>query len=768
MPLTPGTRLGSYEIVSLLGAGGMGEVYKAKDLKLGRDVAIKVLREGLASDPERLRRFEQEARAASSLNHPNIITIYDIGEHEGTRYIAMEYVEGKTLREMLGGEPLPTKKLIKLSTQIADGLAKAHTAGIVHRDLKPENLMVTSEGFVKILDFGLAKLMPQSTDADSEMDTVTKATQQGVLLGTLQYMSPEQAASRPIDYRSDQFSFGSILYEMATGRTAFKKDTMPQTLAAIIQDEPEPLITLNEKVPAHFPAIVERCLAKLPEERYDSTRDLARELRSVQEVPSVRRSRRAFLMATTGLLAAFVALAVGLNVGGLRQRLLGGATAPAKPSVAVLPFQNLSPDAENEYFSDGMTEEIISKLSRIQNLQVASRTSVTRFKSTKLDVKDVGEELGVRYLLEGSVRKAGNRVRITAQLIDASTGFHLWSDVFDGDLEDVFGMQEATALKIAEELDLQLSPEETEALHWRYTQNPEAYDAYLRGWALIEAFHGPVDDAEEKLTPAREHFEKALGLDADYPLALAGMSLVESLNYALVESNPDDLQRAEELARQALEIDPQLPESYIALALVHFYRGDPVSGANELREALRLEPNNGYTWCELAANLNEQEPPKPYEAEEAAREGIRLQPSWFFGHDQLGFALELQERFQEAILAYQHALELNPHFKAGHVSLGRMHVAERNYAQALAEFKKAEQMEADAWSIGLDAGRLIVRISAAHAALGDTEKALAELERAHASGYRDTTVIQADPHLASMRDDPRFQDLVRRMNFPDP
>jgi len=292
MPLTPGTRLGSYEIVSLLGAGGMGEVYKAKDLKLGRDVAIKVLREDLASDPERLRRFEQEARAASSLNHPNIVTIHDIGEHEGTRYIAMEYVEGKTLREMLGGEPLPTKKLLKLSTQIADGLAKAHSAGIVHRDLKPENLVVSEDGFVKILDFGLAKLVPEPSEVDSEMATKAKETREGVVLGTVQYMSPEQAAGRPVDYHSDQFSLGSILYEMATGRLAFQRETVPQTQAAIIAEEPEPVRAVNPPVPVQLARIIERCLNKDPKERYDSTRDLARDIKDVEEVSSVTSTKR--------------------------------------------------------------------------------------------------------------------------------------------------------------------------------------------------------------------------------------------------------------------------------------------------------------------------------------------------------------------------------------------------------------------------------------------------------------------------------------------
>jgi len=283
MPIVAGTRLAHYEILEPIGKGGMGEVYRAKDLKLHRDVAVKVLREDIASSPDRLRRFEQEARAASALNHPNIITIYDIGKHGPTSYIAMEYVDGKTLRKMLDGGPLPTKKLLQVATQIAEGLAKAHSAGIAHRDLKPENLIITNDGLVKILDFGLAKLLPESSVVDSEKTTMAKGTREGLIIGTMQYMSPEQAAGRPIDHRSDQFSFGVVLYEMGTGSPAFKRDTGAETLTAIIREEPKPLAVLNTNLPFHFRWVVEHCLAKNPEERYDSTRDLARELQGALE-----------------------------------------------------------------------------------------------------------------------------------------------------------------------------------------------------------------------------------------------------------------------------------------------------------------------------------------------------------------------------------------------------------------------------------------------------------------------------------------------------
>ena len=391
MRLDPGARLGSYEIVSSLGVGGMGEVYRAKDLELGREAAIKVLRKELASQPDALKRFEREARTASALNHPNIITIYHIGEHKGARYIAMELVEGQTLRALLSESPLSVKKTLDLATQIARGLAKAHAAGIVHRDLKPENLMVTDDGLVIILDFGLAKLIPQGSEVDAEMATMTKATQAGTLLGTVQYMSPEQAASRPVDYRSDQFSFGSILYEMATGKLSFKRETMPQTLAAIIDDEPEPIRRLNETIPGELTAIVERCLAKKPDERYESTRDLADDLKNVPETSS----------------AADV-----------------GPTSPTRiDSIAVLPLRNLSGDPDQEYLADGITEALIINLAKIGALKVISRTSVMRYKGTdKPAVEDRprAQRRGHRRRFGGPLRGSGSCNRTAHSRPDGS------------------------------------------------------------------------------------------------------------------------------------------------------------------------------------------------------------------------------------------------------------------------------------------------------------------------------------------------------------
>ena len=392
-----GKSFGHYGVLERLGSGGMGEVYRAKDLKLGRDVAIKVLPEELASDPEPLRRFEQEARAASALNHPNIITIYEIGEYEGTPFIAMEHVEGETLREILAEAPLPTKKLLQIATQIAEGLAKAHAAGIVHRDLKPENLMVRSDGLVKILDFGLAKLTGPPVEIQSETETKTKlGTQVRTILGTVQYMSPEQASGRSVDHRSDQFSLGLILYEMATGKATFKRDTAAATLAAIIEGKAEPMTRLDPSLPGSFRRTVERCLLKEPEGRYASTDELAKELEQARDgVGGLLAGvwlRRSAMIAMVGFVAALLAV-VGLNLGEIRDRLLGGPSGIQ--SIAVLPLRNVSGDPEQEYFSDGMTEALISNLAKIGALKVISRTSVMRYKGTEKSLPEIARELNV-------------------------------------------------------------------------------------------------------------------------------------------------------------------------------------------------------------------------------------------------------------------------------------------------------------------------------------------------------------------------------------
>ena len=464
MALSAATRLGPYEIIDLLGSGGMGEVYRATDTRLGRTVAVKIL------DNQFSERFETEARAISSVNHPNICALYDIGDHEGRSYLVLEYLEGKPLQG-----PLILDEALRLATQIAGALEAAHAKGIVHRDLKPANIMVTASG-VKLLDFGLAKLA-KTSDAD-----ITR-TLEGTVMGTAAYMAPEQAEGRSIDARSDVFSFGAVVHEMLTGRRAFRGDSVVAVLSAVLRDHPEPL---GPAVPPALVAIITRCLRKNPEERFQ----YMREVRSALE--ALRAPSQQFLSAPV-------------------------AVQPSCPdaSIAVLPFANLSADKENEYFSDGLSEEIINALTHVPGLKVTARTSAFAFRGEKQDIRKIAETLNVRTILDGSVRRAGNRIRVSAQLINAADGYHLWSERYDRGMEDVFAVQDEISAAIAEALKLEFSCEV--AAIRPHTPNLPAYEALLKGRHALSKL------TPEGLATSRQFFEQAIGLDPQFALAYVGL-----------------------------------------------------------------------------------------------------------------------------------------------------------------------------------------------------------------------------------------------------
>jgi TolB-like protein/Flp pilus assembly protein TadD len=548
-----------------------------------------------------------------------------------------------------------------------------------------------------------------------------------------------------------------VLYEMATGQRPFQERLATALANDIINKPPPPPGRLKPDLSSRLEEVILKCLEKEPEHRYQSAREVLADFRRLGAAPiavsSARSVVRRWVLAVVALLV-LVGGAVGISVW-RQQRVAPPASAvAAKPSLAVLPFENLSPDPENEYFSDGMTEEITSKLSRIQNLQVAARTSAARFKGSDKDIKEIGTELGVRYVLEGSVRKAGNRVRITAQLIDTASGFHLWAEDFEGELKDVFAVQEETALKIAEALNLRLSPQEQQAVQRRYTDNPEAYDAYLRGQALVEYFSIP-----EKLEAARRHFEQALQLDPDYALALAGLATVDAEYNRNIDPDPARLQRAEELAQRALTLEPQLARAHIALGQVYGNRYDYVRAAEQMREATQLEPDNPYAWDFLSWALGYQQPPDARGAEEAAREALRLQPNFPGAYYHLGRALLHRQRYEEAIGAFKHSLELSPDFNTGSYGLAQVYLAQEAYDRALAEWNKSGGLRKSAIGFAL--------LGSIYAAQGKKENALAELEKALAAGYRDFAYLDASPYFDSLRADPRFQTLLRRMNFPE-
>jgi serine/threonine-protein kinase len=736
----------------------MGEVYRARDLRLRRDVAIKIMPPELAADPGRLARFEREARMASALNHPNIVTIHAIDEHAGRPYIAMELVEGKTFRRILEDGPVPAATFLPLLIQVAEGLAKAHAAGIVHRDLKPENLMITDDGLVKILDFGLAKLVLGGDDSGSNLTTVAHPTREGTLLGTVQYMSPEQALGRALDHRTDQFSFGSILYEMATGKPAFQRDSMPQTLTAIIEDEPEPMSRVAEHVPGELTMLLERCLEKEASERYESTDELVRELHRVPAEASGD-PRRAD--ATTG-----------------------GATVE---SIAVLPFRNLSGDPTQEFLADGVTEALIIDLAKIGALKVISRTSVMRYKGTDKPLPKIGRELGVDGIVEGSVARVGDRIRVTAQLLHAPTDRHLWAESYERDFKDLLVLQSEAAQAVAAEIQVALTAEEAQRLLPAREVNPEAHEAYLRG-----TFHRfqftPAD-----LDKALEFFDLALQKDPDYALAYVGISHVWSHRLVLGVVPPREAgPKWEVAASKAIELDDTLASAHEGLAGFRCWHEYDWDGAEpEFQRAIELNPNDGQarvSYGHFLAAVRGREK----EARDQLERALELDPLNSFYQGFYAVYLVMYGHYDEAIAQCRLALQTSPNFylarhclwfsfkemgrlddafrevKALHASFGDRDM-EDALTQGHAEGGYPGAMQRAADSLAARSRQMFVRpfqIAHYYDEAGQTDLAFEWLEKAYEARDHDMAYLRVLPLSDRLRTDPRFHDMLERMNLP--
>ena len=785
MALSAGTRLGPYEILAPLGAGGMGEVYRARDTRLLREVAIKVLPPSLADRPEALERFEREAQAVAALSHPHIVVIHDVGHEGRTSYLVMELLEGETLHERLKSGPLPGSVAIDLARKVATALAAAHARGVIHRDLKPENLFLTGDT-IKVLDFGLAKaLMPPATDDASESRTATRHTLPGSVLGTMGYVSPEQLRGQGADARSDIFAFGAVLFEMLTGRRAFGGESTIERASAILRDRPD--LAQSGASPALM-AVVYRCLEKEPSARYQTAQELVDALRDLSPAGAASgpprsaersRLRRALLVAS---LAAVVLLAFALWR--FRAAPSGGA-APAISALAILPLANLTGDPAQDYIVDGIHDALVATLSNIPALRVTSRTSVRSAQLKGLGIPEIASRLGVDAVVEGSVLRQGSLVRVTTELIAAAPERPLWSASFDGETDHVFALQSEVAQAITQQLRGQLTPADVLRLAGPKPVRPEAEEAYLRGR------HSWRAQNESSVREAIDYFEEALRQQPDFPLAYSG--LADSF-IALSWVGPDPIPAAEAYARakaaasRALELDPTAAEAWVSLGIVHWrYDWDWPAAEQAFRHALDLKGSSAeaHHWYALFLATRGRHGEARGEMEIARRLDplsllISVNTAWtayFAGrYDDARRGIEsamrfwpgvsvlfyhralLQERAGKlglAIADLEHAVELGGPLPYLLGTLGYMQGRAGDEAGARSTLGRLERQRSSPAS----AAALV------HVGLGEHARALAELDRALAERDAYLVFLKANPLWDSLRDDAGFRDLMRRVGF---
>jgi eukaryotic-like serine/threonine-protein kinase len=765
--LVAGQTVAHYKVISEVGVGGQGVVYKAMDTKLGRAVALKFLPPELTLHSNRLKRFQQEARTVAGLNHPNILTIYEIGADDSDEYIASELIEGETLRQRLARGRIPLNEAVDIAIQVAGALAAAHSAGIVHRDVKPENIMLRPDGYVKVLDFGIAKLAEQElpVTVPEEEALLLVETNLGSVLGTVRYMSPEQARGSPVDKCTDIWSLGVVLYEMTVGHAPFAGDTPREVMTAILIAEPPPALTnYIAQTPDALQQIVTKTLQKDPGQRYQNAGEMLEALKALR--------RKLELAAEMGK------------------------NAPEK-SIAVLPFENLSDDKANAYFADGIQEEILTRLSRIGDLKVISRTSTQRFRKTTEPVREIARQLGVAKILEGSVRKAGEKVRVHVQLIDTENDVHIWAERYDRQLVDIFAVESEIAAKIADSLQAKLTDAEQRAIASRPTENSEAHELYLRGRFCWNKWLGGASMPAPEFDKSRQYYQQAIELDPNYALAYAGLADFYGFAFGFGLLPPEEkwAKAEEENAKKALELDPTLGEAYNSLACDKlYYHRDWPGAERDFRRGLELSPNFAemhahYAFCLVLFGRNEEalvemrraldlDPLSPrfgfssarlfffvrqYDAAlDQCRKTLELDPGSGFAHELLGDAYEKKQMQKEAIAEWSKALHLSGVDEDGSL-------LERTYAKsgfdaavhALAQ-KRLERLKEKAAR-----GEYVpaVEYITAYMRLGDKEQAFAWLAKAFEERNRLAFEIKVNPIFDPLRDDSRFEQLMARV-FP--
>lgn len=823
--LSANTTLSHYRILSKLGAGGMGEVHRARDEKLNRDVAIKVLPASMFKDADRIRRFVQEAKAASALNHPNIITIYEIEQADSIQFIATEFIDGETLRERIRRAPLKLDEVLDVCAQIASALSAAHAAGIVHRDIKPDNIMLRHDGIVKVLDFGLAKLTEQTADViDTEAATrAAGMTEPGVVMGTALYMSPEQARGKTVDARTDIFSLGVVLYETVTGRLPFEGSTSSEVLASILGDkEPQPLARYAREVPAELERIVEKALRKDRDERYQTVKDLLLDLKRLkQELEFERklersvppRSKIAPEMGAQNEVETGIDEAARLTSSGavsttttkLNQRSVvisvavllivalaiaaylywARASSGAINSVAVLPFVNTSDDPNMDYLSDGIAESLINSLTELRQLRVIARSTVFRYKGKEVDPQSVGRELNVQALLMGRVRQTGDNLTIQVDLVDANSGAQLWGQEYERKTSDVLSVKQAIAREVTDKLRLRLSGDEQRQLTKRDTTNAEAYEFYLKGrhyWNKRSA---------EGLRKAIVEFQQAIDRDPNYALGYVGLAdcYLQLEQYGGVPAS-EIVPKARAAVDRALQLDDSLAEAHATSASINQKLWRWPEAEEEMKRAISLNPNypTAHHWYAYYFYIQRQFD----DAEREIKRAYELDPLSPVISENVALVYLLKNDLNSALKQCQRTIELDPGFADAHYILGFAYLKEGRNEEATAEFQKAVELSgrastylgnlgycyavtgrrAEALTIlkelegkyaeGKSSGQFLAGI---YAGLGDKDQALTWLEKDFQQHSGQLPTIAWRLHFEGLRSDPRFADLLRRMGL---